>query len=266
MNWKRTAEEKDNIIADLRAQLAQTERAYNIVIEQCRELVNAQLAAKGQGEPVATVIKNGSERQWMSENLGSLPDGLYSLYLAAPASAQPADLKEALVELTATQRKLIDANAEIAALLLMRESAAEAVGWAECGCRACNVGRVLENGWPVIGSRMILCPTCGNKRCPHASDHTLACTGSNEPGQPGSAYGVAAPSPAAQPVAKDEQAERAAIERRAKEIYATFAFADRYPWVEGGNSTRQDDARAQARAELSQGQNSASNGATGEKA
>lgn len=35
---------------------------------------------------------------------------------------------------------------------------------------------------------MILCPTCGNKRCPKATNHTLECTGSNEPGQPGSAY------------------------------------------------------------------------------
>ncbi|WP_175472476.1 MULTISPECIES: hypothetical protein [unclassified Duganella] len=36
--------------------------------------------------------------------------------------------------------------------------------------------------------RMVLCPTCGNKRCPRATDHRRACTGSNEPGQPGSAY------------------------------------------------------------------------------
>lgn len=35
---------------------------------------------------------------------------------------------------------------------------------------------------------MFLCPTCGNKRCPKASDHRLACTGSNEPGQEGSIY------------------------------------------------------------------------------
>jgi hypothetical protein len=35
---------------------------------------------------------------------------------------------------------------------------------------------------------MLLCPTCGNKRCPHASDHELDCTNSNEPGQPGSVY------------------------------------------------------------------------------
>jgi Zn finger protein HypA/HybF involved in hydrogenase expression len=37
-------------------------------------------------------------------------------------------------------------------------------------------------------SRMILCPSCGNKRCPRATQHTLACTGSNEPDQPGSRY------------------------------------------------------------------------------
>ncbi len=44
------------------------------------------------------------------------------------------------------------------------------------------------NKWPFL-SKMILCPACGNKRCPKASDHRLECTGSNEPGQPGSVYG-----------------------------------------------------------------------------
>ena len=37
-------------------------------------------------------------------------------------------------------------------------------------------------------TRMILCPECGNKRCPRATDHTNACTNSNEPGQEGSRY------------------------------------------------------------------------------
>jgi hypothetical protein len=36
--------------------------------------------------------------------------------------------------------------------------------------------------------RMILCPTCGNKRCPKATHHDNECTGSNEPGQEGSNY------------------------------------------------------------------------------
>jgi len=37
-------------------------------------------------------------------------------------------------------------------------------------------------------TRMILCEHCGNKRCPHASDHRLPCTGSNDSGQAGSVY------------------------------------------------------------------------------
>jgi len=36
---------------------------------------------------------------------------------------------------------------------------------------------------------MIVCPKCGNKRCPKATDCSLECTGSNAPGQPGSIYG-----------------------------------------------------------------------------
>lgn len=35
---------------------------------------------------------------------------------------------------------------------------------------------------------MILCPECGNKRCPKATHHYHDCTGSNDSGQPGSAY------------------------------------------------------------------------------
>lgn len=34
--------------------------------------------------------------------------------------------------------------------------------------------------WP-----MVLCPRCGNKRCPKAEDHRFACTNSNELGQVG---------------------------------------------------------------------------------
>lgn len=40
---------------------------------------------------------------------------------------------------------------------------------------------------------MLLCATCGNKRCPKANDHRNVCSNSNEPGQPGSAYPSAAP-------------------------------------------------------------------------
>ena len=51
----------------------------------------------------------------------------------------------------------------------------------KCWCHTCR---------PVTNSdmRFVVCPDCGNKRCPHANDHRNACTGSNEPGQEGSAY------------------------------------------------------------------------------
>ena len=54
----------------------------------------------------------------------------------------------------------------------------------QCWCLTCHPMR-LEDPYSI---RMALCPTCGNKRCPKANDHRNECTGSNEPGQPGSAY------------------------------------------------------------------------------
>jgi hypothetical protein len=60
-----------------------------------------------------------------------------------------------------------------------------------CECRKCLEGVTVETGFgpiPVTMTRMIVCSKCGNKRCPHANDHRNACTGSNEPGQLGSAY------------------------------------------------------------------------------
>ena len=66
----------------------------------------------------------------------------------------------------------------------------------DCGnCHRCLKGKVESHGIPVTSTRMIVCPDCGNKRCPKASDHRLACTVSNEPGQPGSVYGNVAPQP-----------------------------------------------------------------------
>lgn len=51
----------------------------------------------------------------------------------------------------------------------------------DCRCRACRPVTMND-------MRFVVCPECGNKRCPHANDHRNACTGSNEPGQEGSAY------------------------------------------------------------------------------
>lgn len=37
-------------------------------------------------------------------------------------------------------------------------------------------------------TRFIVCIGCGNKRCPRATHHDNACTGSNDTGQPGSRF------------------------------------------------------------------------------
>lgn len=59
----------------------------------------------------------------------------------------------------------------------------------KCECRRCLRERDERiDGWQVELVRLIVCPVCGNKRCPHANDHRNACTNSNAPGQPGSAY------------------------------------------------------------------------------
>ncbi len=59
-----------------------------------------------------------------------------------------------------------------------------------CVCHKCIKEKDLRNemGFPLSSGQMIVCPDCGNKRCPRASDHELDCTGSNEPGQKGSIF------------------------------------------------------------------------------
>ena len=54
-------------------------------------------------------------------------------------------------------------------------------------CHKCVEGKTV-NGWPASSAKMILCPICGNKRCPKATDHNLECTNSNAPGQEGSIF------------------------------------------------------------------------------
>ena len=53
---------------------------------------------------------------------------------------------------------------------------------AACWCETCDTA---ANGWR---TKMALCPQCGNKRCPRATHHDNACTGSNELGQKGSSW------------------------------------------------------------------------------
>jgi Zn finger protein HypA/HybF involved in hydrogenase expression len=58
----------------------------------------------------------------------------------------------------------------------------ESIRAGKCGCLRCIKSR------GEVATHMVVCPACGNKRCPRASDHNLDCTNSNDPGQPGSIY------------------------------------------------------------------------------
>ena len=51
------------------------------------------------------------------------------------------------------------------------------------------MGKIKDrDGFPLTMSTFIVCPDCGNKRCPRATDHNLECTNSNDTGQKGSRY------------------------------------------------------------------------------
>ena len=54
----------------------------------------------------------------------------------------------------------------------------------KCWCNTCCKNETGEYHL----FRMVLCPDCGNKRCPRATSCELECTGSNEVGQEGSIY------------------------------------------------------------------------------
>ncbi len=96
----------------------------------------------------------------------------------------PEQLVALVGSLTAAPSPSVDAGAE--------KPAPYPVGlYPGCPCYKCDSAT-----WAPVGSgfstlcrtRMSLCPKCGNKRCPGAADHTNPCSGSNEPGQPGSLY------------------------------------------------------------------------------
>ena len=52
---------------------------------------------------------------------------------------------------------------------------------AECWCLTCRPLTLQD-------MRFVICPDCGNKRCPKANNHANACTNSNAPGQKGSSW------------------------------------------------------------------------------
>lgn len=57
----------------------------------------------------------------------------------------------------------------------------------QCWCAECEDVRLAPLPFldQLTGRRFIVCPDCGNKRCPKAHQHDRPCTNSNKPNQPG---------------------------------------------------------------------------------
>ncbi|MFZ5104355.1 hypothetical protein ACOY5O_19685 [Enterobacter roggenkampii] len=117
----------------------------------------------------------------------SVPDG-YRLQPISEYDAMCAAMLQAAEPVT-TAFKLRDAveiirNSGIAIDAEKILAERDALNAPDCWCRTCRPVTMTD-------MRFVACPECGNKRCPHANDHRNACTGSNEPGQEGSAYPAA---------------------------------------------------------------------------
>ncbi|ROZ86929.1 hypothetical protein EF096_01830 [Pseudomonas neustonica] len=85
--------------------------------------------------------------------------------------------------------ELISARNEASKLRLLNRLLPPEEQLKGCGnCHKCYKGRPLWPSGPLVLDRMIVCPICGNKRCPKATDHELPCSGSNSLGQPGSIH------------------------------------------------------------------------------
>ena len=93
-------------------------------------------------------------------------------------------------------------------------------------CHAC-----FKASGAILMTRMILCPTCGNKRCPRASDHRLECTDINEPGQTGSVYTALLPVQEPVACARCKDLEEQAYDLLGQLKVANLKWSVAHPWV-----------------------------------
>ena len=154
-------------------------------------------------EPVIVVGDDGGDALSYRRLIQSFEPGTKLYRHAQPAPVVPdaaTAIRACLSEFPESARDIVEECADIAEnacraamLKAQPQNAPQNIpeiipGWIpvseqkpDCWCRTCR---------PVVlnDMRFVVCPDCGNKRCPRANDHRNACTGSNEPGQGGSAY------------------------------------------------------------------------------
>lgn len=153
-----------------------------------------------------------------NKHIGNVPKGFFlamqecsALVGRAPAVPVPQGLREAAQRAHDWMDSQADSQSkgnyhsfDLLCLRRERDALAEALAAApqppeaknsECWCESCRPQSLTD-------MRFIVCPDCGNKRCPKANNHANACTNSNAPGQKGSSWERVKPfaqSPAPQP-------------------------------------------------------------------
>jgi hypothetical protein len=162
--------------------------------------------AETEQEPVASIyISSSGEREFDDWNC-ALPMGRNELY-TAPVKRELAEKQEPVAWMGITDNpycndadcndpnsramrwhnKLLELRKQVALDGLAETSREIEQEPAACECHRCIKENDLRDGaFPLSSTKMILCPKCGNKRCPKASDHRLTCTESNKSGQQGS--------------------------------------------------------------------------------
>ncbi len=198
------------------------ERVVALIAEHSYDsaLVDAleHLLAAMDSEPVFTL--EVSQADYKGQKLGNhfgfitldaarkLKEGNYHLYRhAQPAPVVPDDVLDALQKVARIRLDMNDfdgdrrgiadclCDAEEALIEVVNRRAAMLAAAPQPQNAPQNIPEIIPDCWcrtcrPVVlnDMRFVVCPDCGNKRCPRANDHRNACTGSNEPGQEGSAY------------------------------------------------------------------------------
>lgn len=106
--------------------------------EKCNAL-RAKIEAMEQQELVATVIKEGDSRYWMSERLWTFPDGKYPLYTLPGAQLAPG-----------VPEKIKRVGSGFKGMFL-REAQAYKQGWNEC-----RAAMLAAGGWSAFGDVRLL--------------------------------------------------------------------------------------------------------------
>lgn len=152
------------------------------------EGVDAWNRRAGMPAPFGWVSARNGNYFTRSERIAKRIGGLIPVYATPPAGDAGPDRILALLREARTTLEMWKDVAPAVSLCADIDAAIEA-SKPQCDCLTC----IRERGDTIDGlphelCEMIVCTTCGNKRCPKANDHRNACTGSNEPGQPDSAY------------------------------------------------------------------------------